>query len=123
MRLSKENLLVLGITLSGAAIRFIGINRPLLGNFATKACVYAMIAKNFARDGFQLLYPSFDVLRSGKPSLHLLEFPWVAYLVGVIHKMAGGNLDFWGRFVSVLFFVCSCYLLYKIVVEMFNSRV
>lgn len=123
MERNKRIIVFWTITLLGVALRMIGISRPLLGNFSTKGCVYAMIARNFSRDIFQWLYPQIDVLVSGKPGLHLLEFPWVAYLIGIIYRFFGGNLDFLGRFVSVFFFFCSCFLLYYLIKNIFDERI
>lgn len=90
-----------------ALIRSTAIDRPLLGNFATKNVVYAMIARNWARGQAPLWQPTLDVLRGGKPSLHLTELPVAIYLPALGWKCLGGSLDAWGRGTSVLFSVVS----------------
>jgi len=91
---------VLAVT---AGVRLLGITRPLIGNFATKNCVYAMIARNWAEGRASLWYPTLDLLANGGRSLHMLEFPVAAYLTGAFWHVFGGSLDVWGRAVSVAF--------------------
>ncbi len=95
-----------------ATIRLLGITRPLLGNFATKNVVHAMIARNWALGRCGLLYPALDCLANGRRSLHMLEFSLSAYLTGAVWKLCGGSLELWGRLTSVLFSVASVGLMY-----------
>lgn len=104
--------LVVGLAL---AVRAPGLNRPLLGNFATKNVVYAMIAQNWATGQAPLWHPTLHVLREGGPGLHLLEIPVTAYLAGGLWRWLGGSLDFWGRTVSVVCIVAAVALLYALV--------
>jgi len=98
-----------------AGVRVLGISRPLLGNFATKSVVYAMIGRNWVEGRAGILYPTLDCLVGGKRSLHMLEFPVSACLTGWLWKAFGGSLDVWGRAVSVAFSVASVALLYLFV--------
>jgi uncharacterized membrane protein len=97
------------------AIRLPGISRPLLGNFATKNVMYAMIARNWVEGRAGLLYPTLDCLVGGKRSLHMLEFPVSAYLTGGLWKLFGGSLDVWGRATSIAFSVGSVAILLLLV--------
>ena len=103
-------------------VRLVGITRPLLGNFATKNCVYAMIARNWAEGRAGLLYPTLDVLRGGHRSLHLLRFPCSAYLTGGLWKVFGGSLDVWGRATAVAFSVASVALMFLLCVAVMGGR-
>jgi len=98
-----------------AAIRLIAVTRPLLGNFATKNVVYAMIARNLAEGRASLWYPTLDVLVGGERSWHMLEFPVSAYLTAGLWHVLGGSLDVWGRVASVAFSVGSVALIFLLV--------
>lgn len=98
-----------------AGVRLIGITRPLLGNFATKNVVYAMIARNFAHGNASIWYPTLDVLAGGERAWHMLEFPVSAYLTAGLWKALGGSLDVWGRFTAVAFSVASVAVMFLFV--------
>jgi hypothetical protein len=91
---------------------------PFLGNFATKEIVYAMIAKNFLLDPARLLFPTLDMLRFGQPSYHLLEWPWPAYLTGLLDAGLPGDIEFWGRLPNILLWAVYYYLIYRWMCEM-----
>lgn len=82
-------------------VRLPGILRPLVGAFATKSTVYAMIARNFARGEAPWWRPTVDVLVGGQPGWHLLEVPLSAYATGALWRMFGGALDVWGRATAI----------------------
>lgn len=98
-----------------AAIRLIRVTRPLLGNFATKNCVYAMIARNWAEGRAGPLYPTLDLLKDGGRSLHMLEFPVSAYLTGWLCRTLGGSLEVWGRATAGAFSAASVAVLFLFV--------
>lgn len=103
------------VIIAAALIRLVAITRPLLGNFATKNVVHAMIARNWVLGRSGLLYPALDCLAGGKRSLHMLEFSLSAYLTGAAWMFFGGSLDVWGRLTSIAFSVASVILLYRFV--------
>lgn len=104
--------LLIGLAL---LLRVPGLDRPLLGNFATKNVAYAMIAQNWATGHAPLWHPTLHVLRDGGPGLHLLEVPLAAYVAGGLWHTFGGSLDFWGRAVSVVCIAAAVALLYGFV--------
>lgn len=106
-----------GVLALTAAVRLIAITRPLLGNFATKNCVYAMIARNWAEGRAGLFHPTLDILKGDSRSLHLLEFPVSAYLTGGLWRVLGGSpsLDLLGRATAVAFSVGSVGLMFLFV--------
>ena len=105
----------LWLALLAIVVRIPGIDRPLLGNFATKNVVYAMIARNWVEGRAGLLHPTLDVMVGGQRSLHLLEFPASAYFSGWLWSVMGGSLDVWGRVTAVGFMVAAVLLLYRFV--------
>ncbi len=106
---------VLALAVLAVAVRSIALERPLLGNFATKNVVYAMIARNWAEGRASLWYPTLDQLAGGRRSLHMLELPVSACLTGALWRGLGGSLDVWGRATSVAFSTASVLMLFALV--------
>lgn len=102
------------LLLLAAGIRCVGIDRPLLGNFATKNVVYAMIARNWATGLAPASRPTVDCVADGQRMCHLVEFPVSAYITGFCWSHLGGPLDRWGRGVSIVFSVLSVGALYSL---------
>lgn len=117
-RLSQRSQLIAGavvLAALAAAVRLPGIARPLVGNFATKNAVYAMIARNWASGAAPTVHPTLDVIRGGGPSLHMVEFPVSAYLSGWLWKTCGGSLEVWGRLTSVAAIAAAVAILFLLV--------
>jgi 4-amino-4-deoxy-L-arabinose transferase-like glycosyltransferase len=96
-------------------LRLPALGRPLLGNFATKSVVYAMIARNWVEGRADWRYPTVDCLIGGHRSLHMLELPVAAYLTGWLWSLGGGSLDVWGRAVAIAMSVSAVGLIYLLV--------
>lgn len=103
------------LLLLAAGVRLMGIARPLVGPFATKNVVYAMIARNLAEGRSTLAYPTLDCWKGGQRSLHMLEFPVSAYLTAGLWRVCGGSLDVWGRGLSILFSIAAVAILFDFV--------
>ncbi len=112
---SKTCWLLVGLLLLTLVVRLPGIARPLVGNFATKNVVYAMIARNWAEGRSDFRYPMLDCLAGGQRSLHMLELPCSAYLTGWLWKTLGGSLDVWGRATAIGFSLASVGVLFCLV--------
>jgi len=104
-----------GLLAAALAVRLPGIARPLLGPFATKNVVYAMIARNWSLGRAPAWLPTLDCLVGGERSLHLVEFPVSAYLSGSLWRAFGGGLDVWGRATAIGFSVTAIGLLFLLV--------
>ena len=96
-------------------VRLPGIGRPLVGNFATKNIVYAMVARNWAEGRASLWTPTLDCLAGGGRAWHLVEFPVSAYVSGALWRLCGGSLDVWGRGTSIAWSAAGVALLYLLV--------
>ena len=107
--------LLAGLLLLTLLVRLPGVARPLVGNFATKNVVYAMIARNWAEGRSDFRYPTLDCLAAGQRSLHMLELPCSAYLTGWLWKTLGGSLDVWGRATAIGFSLASVSVLFCLV--------
>lgn len=101
-----------GLLILTIVLRAPGLTRPLLGNFATKSVVYAMMVRNWAEGRADLWHPTIDCLVGGRRSLHMAEFPVSAYLTGFGWRLLGGSLDVWGRATVVAFSAAAVGLLY-----------
>ena len=102
------------LLLASVATRVGGLQRPLVGQFATKNVVYAMIARNWATGEAPWWHPSLDCLADGQPAWHLLEIPVSAYLSGACWRLFGGSLDMWGRATSVAFSTAGVWLMFHL---------
>jgi len=89
------------LVVAAVAVRCIGIHQPLVGNFATKQAVYAMIARNWALDRAPFRQPTVDCLSDGVRAWHVMEWPATAFVTAWGWKLFGGSLDVWGRGVGV----------------------
>ncbi len=118
MHSSQDPHLTLGLTVVlviTVGVRLVVIGCPLLGNFATKNVVYAMIARNLVEGRASFWLPRLDCLCGGERGLHLVELPLSAYLAGGLWKLLGGSLDVWGRTVSIGLSVASVVILFDLV--------
>ncbi len=105
------------------ALRLPGINRPLVGNFATKNAVYGMIARNWARGEAGFWQPTLDVIRGQRRAWHLVEVPVSAYVTGSLWRVFGGSLDVWGRATAICWSMLSVALMYRLVCLWHQRRV
>lgn len=115
LRASQFGAPLLALLALTAVIRLPGVARPLLGDFATKNVVNAMMARNWVRGTASFWLPAVDCLQDGKRGLHLLEVPLSAYGSGLLWHTLGGSLDVWGRLTSIAFTLASVGLLYWLV--------
>ncbi len=102
------------LVLAAIGVRSLDVTRPLVGQFATKNVVYAMIARNWVRGEAPFARPTVDVLKSGHKGWHLLEVPLSAYVAGWGWHTCGGSLDAWGRSVSIACSAMSVLLLFAL---------
>jgi len=100
------------IVLATIGVRVVGIDRPLVGNFATKSVVYAMAARNWALDRAPAWCPMLDLSAGDERAWHLMEWPASAYLASWAWNIFGGSLDAWGRGLSIACSVASVIFIY-----------
>ncbi|HVC96494.1 MAG TPA: glycosyltransferase family 39 protein [Pirellulales bacterium] len=110
-----RNRALLALVLLAAAVRLPGVNRPLVGHFATKNTIYAMIARNWTTRHSPPWYPAIDCMAGGERGWHLLELPVAAFLAGAGWAGCGGSLDVWGRATSIIFSVGGVVVLFSLV--------
>ena len=110
------------LVLLTVAVRLPGVSRPLVGQFATKNAVYAMIARNWASGRSPFWLPMINCQAGGQRGLHLLEVPVAAYLAGTGSASFGGSLDVWGRATSIAFSAGGVALLFMLVRRWHGDR-
>ena len=88
------------LLLAACVLRGAGLDRPLLGHFASKSTLYGMIARNWARGLAPAWQPTVDCIVGGQRGVHMVEFPVAAYVAAAGWRLAGGSLDVWGRCVT-----------------------
>lgn len=112
---SRELWLLLLLLAATVAVRSVALDRPLLGNFATKNVVYAMIARNWVAGRAGWAYPTLDCMVGGARSLHMLELPLSAYVTATVWRVGGGSLEIWGRLTAVAFTTAAVAVFYRFV--------
>jgi hypothetical protein len=113
--MSKKGFLAItALFIAGAAVRCIGLTRPLLGNFYARAIEDAMIAESFIRNGFNILRPAISNIVDGSPGLLLTNFHLYSYLVAIISKLLPMDMDLAGRALSVVFSMLAGLYVYKL---------
>jgi 4-amino-4-deoxy-L-arabinose transferase-like glycosyltransferase len=103
------------LLLAACLLRGVGLDRPLLGHYASKSTLYGMIARNWARGLAPAWQPTVDCLVGGQRGAHMIEFPVSAYAVGAAWRLAGGSLDAWGRSLTAAISVAGVALIYLLV--------
>ena len=83
--------------LAGAALRLLDVGRPADGRVreSWRECDYAAIARNFVREGMDILSPRID-WRGDGPGFAEMEFPAVPWAMAVLDK-AFGYRETYGR--------------------------
>ena len=100
--------------------RFYHLTTPLVDYHSWRQADTASIARNFYREGFQLLYPQIDW--GGRSSGYLeSEFPLFAFLVALLYKVFGLH-DSLGRLLSILFSLGSVGLVFLIAKNLFSQK-
>jgi len=118
---NKKKIIILLVFAFIIGIRFINITMPILEGTAARQTQTAMMARNFFRYGFDILYPRVDFMGS-KPGYMPLEFPILPALAAVGYIVIGSVQEWIGRFVIILFFSGSIAFLYKITKKIFDQK-
>lgn len=114
---------IAAVTTAAVAVRLIGVTQPLVGTFATKHCVYAMIARNWAEGRAEFWQPTLDCLApaSDERAWHLMEWPASAFVAACGYRWFGGDLDVWGRGVSIFCMAAATVLSYLLARRWFGE--
>jgi hypothetical protein len=113
-------LALLGLVVFGISLRLVRISTPFVEKWAWREADVAMIAENFYRGGFNILYPQIN-WAGNAPGYVGTEFPLVPLAAALAYLLFGVHA--WvGRAVSVVFFAVSVPFFYLLVRKVFTRR-
>ena len=81
-----------------------------------------MIGQNLIRDLSLWAKPTLDVLVAGKASLHIVEFPWPAYVTAVFEKCWPLGFEMWGRLLSMALMPLFFYFYFSFLKELAHDE-
>ncbi|MFH0979499.1 MAG: glycosyltransferase family 39 protein [Candidatus Roizmanbacteria bacterium] len=112
---------ILGIAL---LLRLYKINTPLADLHSWRQTDTAAVARNFVKDGFDLLHPRYDDLsnvQSGHDNpqgYRMVEFPLYNAIFAYLYKLFPAlSLEIWGRLTSIFFSLLVIGLLYYLLLK------
>ena len=117
----KEIFLLLAIILLAFALRLYKIDRPIADWHSWRQADTAAVARNFVKDGFNLLVPKYDDMSSQANGLdnpqgyRFVEFPVYNAIVAFVWKIAGNTEPIYARLTTVAFTLFSTIFLYLVV--------
>ena len=118
--ISRNALLLTGILVLGAVLRFNNITQPLIDNFNWRQASTAMMASNFYHKSWNIFYP--EVSWTGpSPGYQGREFQTVSYIAALLYLVAGEH-DWIGRSVAVLFGLWGIFALYQLVRRVWDEE-
>ena len=96
-RIASHRWLFVAVFLVGAAVRFVDVWRPVYRPI-WRECDLAAVARNYYREGMNLLYPRID-WRGNGPGYTEMEFPLYPWTIALLYKAFGIHEAF-GRLIS-----------------------
>ncbi len=115
VRNSRLRLII--IFLLGAAIRTIDVSCPIIQPI-WRECDVAGIARNFAREGMDILHPRVDWRGTG-PGFAEMEFPLQSWIVAVGYRMFGEH-EFFDRLLSSLVSIIALYVFIRLTTDLLD---
>jgi hypothetical protein len=116
---TRERALLFAILLCGVGVRLVRIGEPFVDAWSWRQSDVAMIAENFFRHGYRLLYPQVN-WAGHAPGYVGTEFQLVPFLAALAYPAAGMR-EAVGRAVSVAFFAASVPAYYALVKKVFGA--
>ena len=117
---NKKALIILFFLI--VALRFINITMPILEGTAMRQVQTAAIARNFYKDGVDILYPKSDHF-GNDPGYQVLEFPLLNTVTAFGYMLLSGVHEWIGRIFSIFSFAGAAYFLYAITKRLFREDV
>jgi len=127
----KDFIILFFILLTAVIFRLYKINIPLADLHSWRQADTAAVARNFAKNGFDLLHPRFDDLSPNQSAAGLenpegyrmVEFPLYNAIFAFLYKnFPQLSLEIWGRITSIFFSLIIIALIYYFVLKETNSR-
>ena len=128
----KDFLILFLILLTAVIFRLYKINIPLADLHSWRQADTAAVARNFVKNGFDLLHPRFDDLSPNQSAAGLenpegyrmVEFPLYNAIFAFLYKnFSQVSLEIWGRLTSIFFSLIIIALIYYFVLKETNSRI
>jgi len=116
----RERITLAGLCILAAAVRLYKISEPYVDQWSFKQGTIAIIAENFYRHGFHLLYPQIN-WAGAAPGYIGTEFPLVPFLASLLYIPLGVH-EWIGRSVPLVFSVLSLPFFYLLVKKTSNER-
>lgn len=120
----KDFFILFFILFIGLIFRLYKINTPLADFHSWRQVDTAAVARNFIKDGFDLLHPRYDDLSSIQSGIEnpqgyrLVEFPIYNALFGYIHKIFPiTNLEITGRLITIFFSLIIIAIIYYLALK------
>lgn len=115
--LHKTFVLVL-VLVTGATLRLHRVDQPYIDAFAWRETSTAMMASNFYRDDWNILYPQVSWGGAG-PNYQGREFQTITYISALLYTVFGQR-DWVGRSVAIVFGIWGIFALFKLVSEVWD---
>jgi 4-amino-4-deoxy-L-arabinose transferase-like glycosyltransferase len=112
-------LLMAALVLTGMAVRLVMITQPYVDYWSWRQSDVAMIAENFYRQGFQILWPQIN-WAGPEPGYVGTEFPLVPFLAALLYGLFGVQ-EWIGRTISVVFFATSIPFFFLLVRRVYDD--
>lgn len=119
-----DKFILTAIVLVGLVFRLYKINAPLADLHSWRQVDTAAVARNFERNGFNLLRPQYDDISSNQTGyenpegLRMVEFPLYNAIFGKLHQLIPAlSLDVWGRITTIFFSLIIIKALYVIALK------
>src|SRR5262249_51022539 len=111
---------LLFIILVGALLRFESIGQPFVDKFSWRETSTAMMAQNFYRGHWNILYPEVDWGGPG-PNFQGREFQTVTYIAAILY-IPFGQHEWVSRFVTLSFGLWGIFALYQLVRRVWDGE-
>ncbi len=115
----SEIAVLVAVIFLGVSLRLIKISQPFIDAWSWRQSETAMVADNFYRHGFNILYP--QISWAGSSGYIGIEFQLVTLIASLLYILFGVQ-DWIGRSVSVFFFAASVPFFYLLVKKIANDR-
>src|SRR5213595_49024 len=116
----RNTLLLAGILVLGAVLRFNYITQPFTDVFSWRQASTAMMASNFYHRSWNIFYPEVNWTGPG-PGYQGREFQTVSYIAALVYVFVGEH-DWVGRSVATLFGLWGIFALYQLVRRVWNEQ-
>ncbi len=106
------------------ALKLTTLQIPFTGYFGGYQAFTGMVAKVFSWNNFSnLLVPQTLYLIEGKPAVVFLYYPIPSLITSVFYHFFGGNMDVWGKGLSIVVSTASVFIFYSIVMRYLKDKV